>query len=70
MTNKEQLIKIANRCSQHKFIDDNALTSSVNEFGEVQKSCANCIHFTSDGRCNINLADEILTNMAMELDYE
>lgn len=70
MASKEQLRKVAQRCSHHRYIfDDSKLKSSVNDSGYVEKSCENCAHFTSDHKCDIGLTDKILSNMAMEVDY-
>lgn len=71
MASKEQLKKVANNCSRHRYkFDDERLRSSVNSYGYVEKSCENCIHFTKEHKCDINLVDEILSNLAMELDYD
>lgn len=32
------------------------------------KSCENCIHFTRDHKCDIDLVDKVLSSLAMELD--
>ena len=34
------------------------------------ESCENCTHFTDEGKCDINLIDKVLSNMAMELDQK
>lgn len=56
MASKEQLRKVALYCSEY-----DAQAGGV-------KTCEKCGHFTEDGLCDIDLVDEILTNMAMELD--
>lgn len=71
MASKEQLRRVAEKCSQHRYTsDDGRLISSINPSGYVEKSCENCIHFTEKHRCDLDLTDEILTNMAMEMDYD
>lgn len=71
MASKEQLRKVANNCSRHRYtFDDERLRSSVNPYGYVEKSCENCIHFTKEHECDIDLVDEILSNLAMELYYD
>ncbi|MGF7059827.1 hypothetical protein [Brassicibacter mesophilus] len=70
MASKEQLKKVAYRCSQHEFSNNASMTSSIGTLGQIERSCENCVHFTNEHKCDINLTDEILTNMAMELDYK
>ncbi|WP_425446309.1 hypothetical protein [Dethiothermospora halolimnae] len=69
MANKEQLKKVGLLCSEHRFRDEGGLSSDITVNNKEVKSCENCIHYTEDKRCDINLTDEILSNMA-ELDYE
>ncbi|EOD00060.1 hypothetical protein [Caldisalinibacter kiritimatiensis] len=69
MANKEQLRKVANRCSQYHFVGRDSMSFESNVLGETVRSCENCTHFTKERKCDINLVDEILSNMA-ELDYE
>ncbi len=66
--NKEQLMKIANNCSAYNFEQDASLRSEAQILGETTKSCENCIHYTKDHRCDIDLIDEILSSMAMDLE--
>ncbi|MTI46765.1 hypothetical protein [Sporosalibacterium faouarense] len=68
--NKDQLMKVAKSCSQYNFEEDSSLRSDVSIMGETAKSCENCVHFTAEHKCDIDLIDKILTNMAMELDDE
>lgn len=71
MASKDQLRRVAEKCSQHRYTsDDEKLKSSVNPSGYAVKSCENCIHFTREHKCDLDLTDEILTNMAMEMDYD
>jgi len=70
MASKEQLKKVAYRCSKHEFTRNASMTSSVGTSGQIEKSCENCVHFTKDHKCDMNLTDEILSNMAMESDYK
>ena len=65
MANKEQLIQVAKRCSQYNFIGGKQFTSAITD---NVPSCENCEHFTKDHKCDINLTDEILSNMDEKLD--
>lgn len=67
MENKDQLMKVASNCSQYNFEQNASLRSDASVMGETVKSCENCVHFTAEHKCNIDLIDPILTNMAMEL---
>jgi len=69
MANKEELKKIAELCSEHRYIENPSLRSDAEILGETIQSCENCIHFTQDHKCDINLVDEILSNMA-EVEYD
>ncbi|MFA5523967.1 MAG: hypothetical protein WDA24_06395 [Tissierellales bacterium] len=71
MASKDQLRKVADKCSEHKYTsNDERLISSINPSGYVVKSCENCIHFTENHKCDLDLTDKILVNMAMEMDYD
>lgn len=71
MASKEQLKRVAEKCSHHRYTSDSdRLKSSINSSGYAEKSCENCIHFTRKHKCSLDLTDEILTNMAMEMDYD
>lgn len=65
MANREQLRQVAQRCSQYNFDAANSFKSSVTN---SEKSCENCEHFKNN-KCDINLTDEILSNIDEELDY-
>ncbi|RKD32356.1 hypothetical protein [Thermohalobacter berrensis] len=67
MASREQLERVAKFCSEYRPRGD-ALQSGVKVMNETVKSCENCAHFTEDHKCDINLTDEILTNMAMDLE--
>lgn len=67
-TNRDQLMKVARNCTAYKYEQESSLRSDVKILGETTRSCENCRHFTEDHQCNIDLIDEILTDMAMELD--
>ena len=69
-TNKEQLMKIANNCSAYNFEHNSSLRSEAKIMGETTRSCENCIHYTKNHRCDIDLIDEILSSMAMDLENE
>jgi len=69
MANKEQFRNIARSCSQYREVEDTALRSEAMLHGEVIMSCENCEHFTEEHKCEINLIDEILSNMA-EVNYD
>jgi len=68
MANKDQLKNIAERCSQYRFERDNSLRADVKSMGETVSSCENCEHFNSEHKCNLNLIDQILSNMDVKLD--
>lgn len=70
MTNasKDQLMKVASNCSHYDFEENTSLRSDASIMGDKVKSCENCEHFTAEHKCNIDLIDPILSNMAMELD--
>lgn len=67
--NKEQLRRIAFSCGQYRYRGNNDLKSEADHFGETLRTCENCEHFNEEHKCNINLIDEILSNLA-EVDYE
>ncbi len=68
--NREQLMKVARNCTAYRYKQDSDLKSNVKILGETTRSCENCRHFTEDHQCDIDLIDEILSDMAMELDEE
>lgn len=68
MASKDQLRKVAIYCDEYTPIDDSSLKSEINTTDLNVKSCENCKHFTREGKCNINLVDKVLSNLAMELD--
>lgn len=70
MASKEQLRKIAIYCDEYNTKDDEALNISSNVYSEKYESCENCSHFTKDGKCDIDLIDKVLSNLAMELDLK
>ncbi|KNF09615.1 hypothetical protein CLPU_2c00660 [Gottschalkia purinilytica] len=64
MASMEQLRKVAARCSEHQFRNEWELRATV---GLPEESCVNCIHL-KDYKCELDLTDEILSNMSMELE--
>ncbi|HLR35512.1 MAG TPA: hypothetical protein VK071_09365 [Tissierellales bacterium] len=60
MASKEQLRKVAIYCDEY-----NSNTSKIET-----ESCENCTHFTENRLCDIDLVDEVLSNLAMELDLK
>lgn len=66
--NRDQLMKVARNCTAYRYEQEASFRSDVKILGETTRSCENCRHFTKDHKCNIDLIDEILTDMAMELD--
>jgi len=68
MASKEQLRKVAAYCDSYSPKAENTLNISSNIYEEKYESCENCSHFTRDGKCDIDLFDEVLSNLAMELD--
>lgn len=70
MASKEQLRKIAVYCDEYSPKGDNALNISSSVYSEKYESCENCSHFTTEGKCDINLIDKVLSSLAMELDLK
>ena len=68
MENKDQLRKIALSCSQYRISYDSSLRSEGDMLGETIMTCENCKHFTSKHQCELDLIDEILSNMDVKLD--
>lgn len=57
MASREQLRAVAQNCNAYRSRQDQALHAST---GAEEVSCENCIHFTEDRQCDIDLVDEIL----------
>ena len=70
MPNKEQLKKIAIYCDSYEPKKEFSLESSSHVDDKKYKSCENCIHFTEDSKCELDLIDKVLSNLAMELDLK
>ncbi len=68
MASKEQFEQIASRCSQFKNAYDGYFKSGMESSLEQEPNCEKCIHFTHDHKCELNLIDEILSNMDVKLD--
>lgn len=68
MASKDQLRKVALYCNEYRPVFNSSVTSQIQNSYEETKSCTNCEHFTSDGKCSIDLVDKILSSLAMELD--
>lgn len=68
MASKEQLRKVAIYCDAYTPNSSGGLKnqSEDNKF----KSCENCIHYTNEGKCKLNLVDKILSSLAMEQDLK
>ncbi|WP_069650326.1 hypothetical protein [Caloranaerobacter ferrireducens] len=67
MASREQLKMVAQNCSQYR-PKGASMMSSTAVTDDRNKSCVNCEHFTSDNKCDINLVDEILSNLDSKLD--
>lgn len=67
MASREQLKMVAQNCSQYR-PKGTSMISGVTATNDRSKSCVNCEHFTEDNKCDINLVDEILSNMDVKLD--
>ncbi|WP_427338069.1 hypothetical protein [Caloranaerobacter sp. DY30410] len=67
MASREQLKMVAQNCSQYRPKGASMVSSTV-ATDDKSKSCVNCEHFTEDNKCDINLVDEILSNMDVKLD--
>jgi len=70
MISKEQLRKIAIYCDSYSPRKKEDLNITSNFYSEKYKSCENCVHFTADGSCDIDLIDKILSSLAMEQDLK
>ena len=70
MASKEQLRKIAIYCDEYKSkIHDEEI--SLKNIAEAEYiSCTNCVHFTREHKCELNLIDKILSSLAMEQDLK
>lgn len=70
MASKEQLQKIALYCDEYncKIHDDEVSLSNITEV--QNKSCTNCVHFTKNHNCQLDLIDKVLSSLAMELDLK
>lgn len=68
MASKEQLRKVATHCDEYNMKEDFSVELSSDFSVEDIKSCENCIHFTRDYKCDIDLVDKVLSSLAMELD--
>lgn len=68
MESKEQLNKIAVYCNSYRCkIHDEEV--SLKNIAEVERaSCTNCVHFTDEHTCDLDLIDKVLSALAMELD--
>ena len=68
MESKDPLNKIAMYCDKYncKIHDEEV---SLKNIAEVEReSCTNCIHFTDEHKCELDLIDKVLSSLAMELD--
>ncbi|MBC8590038.1 hypothetical protein [Wansuia hejianensis] len=70
MASKDQLRKIAIYCDKYKCkIHDEEV--SLKNISDVEyESCTNCVHFTKEHTCDLDLIDKILSSLAMELDLK
>mgnify|MGYP006279781145 CR=1 FL=1 len=68
MVNKDQLRNVAKMCSQYRYQNEGSLRDDVDILDETVKSCENCSHYTVNHKCELNLTDEILSNMDVKLD--
>lgn len=70
MASKDQLRKVAIYCDEYnsKIHDEEVSLKNIAQAEYI--SCTNCSHFTRDGRCDLNLIDEILSSLAMEEDLK
>ena len=70
MESKDQLNKIAIYCDKYKCkIHDEEI--SLKNIAEVEReSCTNCVHFTRDHTCELDLIDKVLSSLAMEQDLK
>lgn len=57
MASREQLRAVAQNCNAFRSREEQGIRASM---GAEEITCENCIHFTEDRRCDIDLVDEIL----------
>ncbi|NLY66810.1 MAG: hypothetical protein GX069_04560 [Tissierellia bacterium] len=70
MASKEQLRKIAIYCDSYTPYDEGELKNLSQKFDKNFESCENCIHYTKDKKCELDLIDKVLSSLAMEQDLK
>lgn len=70
MASKEQLRKIAIYCDSYEARENEGLKNLSQKTDKNFESCENCIHFTDDRRCELDLIDKVLSSLAMEQDLK
>ncbi|NLJ99058.1 MAG: hypothetical protein GX320_07335 [Tissierellia bacterium] len=70
MASKEQLRKIAIYCDSYNPRGDGSLKMTSSSYDKKFESCENCSHFTTDGKCDVDLIDKVLSSLAMEQDLK
>lgn len=70
MASQDQLRKVALYCDKYdcKYHDDEISLKNISEV--EHQSCTNCVHFSSDHTCDLDLVDKVLSALAMELDLK
>lgn len=63
---KEQLKKVAQRCSRYNPKENQELKSQTTSSKDSSESCIKCSHYNDEGKCNLDLIDPILSSLAME----
>ncbi len=68
MASKDQLKKVAQRCSHYAPVNNSSMKSETTLHGKQTRTCEGCQHFTEDHKCDLNLVDPILANIDVKLD--
>ena len=69
MNSLEQLRKVALYCDEY-FNDAEESGELKSSSEERYESCTNCMHYSIDRKCKLDLIDKTLSSMAMELDLK
>lgn len=70
MASKEQLRKVAIYCDSYNPRNRDEFKSASQSYDGEYESCEKCVHFTKEGKCDIDLVDKVLSSLAMENDLK
>ncbi|HLS53713.1 MAG TPA: hypothetical protein VK031_07050 [Tissierellaceae bacterium] len=70
MASKDQLRKIAIYCDEYRNRIHDEEVSLKNMAQAEHVSCTNCVHFTREHTCELDLIDKVLSSLAMEQDLK